>query len=219
MKHKTLHVSPTRLSRWMDGFHDRHGGHEGLQVTDEHVVVSASDGAVARVHIPWPPVDLSRLPLECLARHASKQRRLLLILVRRGGFGSAIVEGGRVLASKHGTKYVQGKTAAGGWSQQRYARRRGNQADALVVSAAAAVRRMFDREESDGVVGVVFGGDKGLVSQVESHIADNDRKVAAWLGGLPLGARLDVPDPRLAVTEELAKRISDLRISLDEPNR
>lgn len=218
MKHKTLHVSPERLPRWIEGFRERHGGQTDLQVTDEHVVVQAGDGAVARVHIPWPPVDLSRLPLECLARHAASSRRLLLILVRRGGFGSAIVENAQVLASKHGTKYVQGKTAAGGWSQQRYARRRGNQADALVASAADAVRRMYDRDEASGVVGIVCGGDKALLAKVESHIAQSDRTLAAWLTSLPQGARVDIPDPRLRVTEELAKRIGDVHISLDEPS-
>lgn len=218
MKHKTLHVSPDRLPRWIEGFKDRHGGQVDLQVTEKHVAVHAADGAIARVHIPWPPVDLSRLPLECLARHAARSRRLLLILVRRGGFGSAIVEDSRVLASKHGTKYVQGKTAAGGWSQQRYARRRGNQADALVASAADAVRRMFDCGDAAGVVGLVCGGDKALLAKVEAHIAHTDRTLATWIEGLPRGARVDIPDPRLNVTKDLAKRINDVCISLDEPS-
>lgn len=217
MQHKFIHVSPERLVRWVEGFRERHGGQSDLQVTSDHIVVHAADGAVARISVAWPPADLSRLPVECLARHAATPRRLLLILVRRGGFGSAIVEEKGVLASKHGTKYVQGKTSAGGWSQQRYARRRGNQADALVAAAADAVRRMYDHATRPGVVGVVPGGDKALLAKVDDFIAAHDRALWSWLEGLPRGARLDVPDPRLKVTEDIAKRVNDVRISLDEP--
>ena len=41
---------------------------------------------------------------------------------------SGVAEGDRLVASKVDSYYVQGRTAAGGWSQQRFARRRENQA-------------------------------------------------------------------------------------------
>jgi hypothetical protein len=49
----------------------------------------------------------------------------------RGVCRRPAAEGG-LLAHKVGTRYVQSRTAAGGWSQQRFARRRDNQADELV---------------------------------------------------------------------------------------
>ena len=57
---------------------------------------------------------------------------LAVVLVRRGGYAVGVASGDRLTAHKVGTRYVQSRTAAGGWSQQRFARRRANQADGLV---------------------------------------------------------------------------------------
>ena len=66
-----------------------------------------------------------------------------VVLVRRGGYACALVSGGSVAESKVGTRHVQSRTAAGGWSQQRFARRRGNQADALVEAVAGHALRIL----------------------------------------------------------------------------
>ena len=55
-----------------------------------------------------------------------------LVLVRRGGYAVGLVAGGVLVAHKIGTAHVQGRTKKGGWSQQRYARRRGHQSDEVV---------------------------------------------------------------------------------------
>ena len=47
-------------------------------------------------------------------------------VAKRGSFH--VCCGYRRTAHKVGTRHVQSRTAAGGWSQQRYARRRANQA-------------------------------------------------------------------------------------------
>ena len=47
------------------------------------------------------------------------------------------------IASKVGSGYVQGRTKAGGWSQQRFARRRANQAHALWNDAADVAARIL----------------------------------------------------------------------------
>ena len=57
---------------------------------------------------------------------------LAVLLLRRGGYAVALAAEDGLLAHKVGSRHVQSRTAAGGWSQQRFARRRGNQADALV---------------------------------------------------------------------------------------
>ena len=84
-----------------------------------------------------------------------------IILVRRGGYAVGLAHGDRLTAHKVGTRYVQSRTAAGGWSQQRFARRRANQADGLVGAVAEHAVRLLGAPgvsqtpevSSSGVVG------------------------------------------------------------------
>ncbi len=84
-----------------------------------------------------------------------------IILVRRGGYAVGLAHGDRLTAHKVGTRYVQSRTAAGGWSQQRFARRRANQADGLVGAVAEHAVRLLGTPgvsqtpevSSSGVVG------------------------------------------------------------------
>ena len=123
-----------RLAGWADRFGAAHGGYQ-LSDDDDGLRLLAADGAEALLQSPWP-VDgrpgRGADALERLASLASQPRRLGLLLARRGGYGVAVVAEGQALASKVGSTYVQSRTAAGGQSQQRFARRRSNQADALV---------------------------------------------------------------------------------------
>ena len=76
------------------------------------LVLEGSDGSVARLHAPFAVSDepASFVP------DVSTPPRCAVILVRRGGFAAAIVDGGAVEASDTGKRHVQGRTAAGGWS-------------------------------------------------------------------------------------------------------
>src|SRR5690606_22434308 len=71
-----------------------------------------------------------------LVDYALKPRRLGLILVRKGAHSVGIAEGPRVVVSRTGRHYVQGRTAAGGQSQQRFARRREQQGRQALNRAA-----------------------------------------------------------------------------------
>jgi len=70
-----------------------------------------------------------------------------------------------VVAHRTGSRYVQGRTAAGGWSQQRYARRRGNQAAASFAAAADAAAAVL-LPHVDTLARVVAGGDRQAVREV-----------------------------------------------------
>ena len=63
-----------------------------------------------------------------------------------------VASGDRLTAHKVGTRYVQSRTAAGGWSQQRFARRRANQADGLVGAAVEHAVRLLTGIRPAGVV-------------------------------------------------------------------
>ncbi len=68
---------------------------------------------------------------------------LAVVLVRRGGYAVGVGSGDRLTSHKVGSRYVQSRTAAGGWSQQRFARRRANQADGLVGAAVEHAVRLL----------------------------------------------------------------------------
>jgi Actinobacteria/chloroflexi VLRF1 release factor len=104
---------------------------------------------------------------------------------------------------------VQSRTAAGGWSQHRFARRRDNQADALVGSVIEHTRRIVLALPSDALV---VGGDKVLVRDV---LADPR---LSRLAVLPRRELFDLPDPKLVVLERALRRARAVRITLSEPD-
>lgn len=195
---RTVEVAPERLDRWLDGFTQRHGVPERSAGSDPEtvpLVLSAPDGAIAEM-LPWVP-GLVDLPA-----------RLGLVLLRRGGYAVGLAVGDQLTDHHCGTRYVQSRTAAGGWSQQRFARRRGNQADALVerVVEQAADRLLDPRGPLVG--GLVVGGDRALVRQVLGAA------VLAPLAGLPRREFYDLPDPRLTVLQDALRRGRARRIRI-----
>ena len=67
--------------------------------------------------------------------------------------------------SKVDRNYVQGRTAAGGWSQQRFARRRDNQAKAASSDAVGIAGRIL-LPEVRSLAAVVAGGDRAAVDAI-----------------------------------------------------
>ena len=132
---------------------------------------------------------------------------LALLLVRRGGYAVGTASGDRLTAHKVGTRYVQSRTAAGGWSQQRFARRRSNQADELVAAAAEHAVRLLTGIRP---AGVVLGGDRALVAA-----ALDDPRLAV-LRDLPRRELFDLPDPRLEVLEKALQRGRAARVTIEE---
>jgi peptide subunit release factor 1 (eRF1) len=133
---------------------------------------------------------------------------IALVLVRRGGYAVGLGQGAELISHKVGTRYVQSRTAAGGWSQHRFARRRDNQADALVVSVIEHARRVVLAAPSGALV---VGGDRSLVRDV---LADPR---LARLVKLPRRELFDLPDPTLVVLKQALRRGRAVRITLCEP--
>ena len=142
-----------------------------------------------------------------MAREEFTHDPLAVLLIRRGGYAVGLARGSAFTDSKVGTRHVQSRTAAGGWSQQRFARRRGNQADELVRAVAEHALRILPR----GIpAALVVGGDKALVRAV----LEDPR--LAHLDPLPRRELYDLPDPRRAVLVEALKRGRAVRVTLDE---
>jgi Actinobacteria/chloroflexi VLRF1 release factor len=208
--HRLLEVDPVRLVRWVEGFVERHGS-TGVEAGPDVVRLAAADGSRATLDVSWPPWQLPRssdpsFVAGVLRRHAERPRRLGILLARRGGWAVGVVDAGELVVHKTGRRYVQGRTAAGGWSQQRYARRRANQADslvdALVVAAAERLTGQLD--------GLVVGGDRGLL---DVALADPRLRAPAAAARGPL---LAIADPSSAVLADAARRGRAVRIHLDQ---
>jgi len=207
---RTAYVPGSRLLGWTERFGAAHGGFQ-VGDDDDGLRLLADDGAEALLQAPWPSdgrPGRGAGALERLASLASQPRRLGLLLVRRGGYGVAVVSEGVPLASKVGSTYVQSRTAAGGQSQQRFARRRSNQADALVDAVAEQALRVFSGEPFEYMVP---GGDRALAGFVLDHPALTD------YAGLPRLAYLDVPDPKAAVLKKAAADACSVRIQVTDP--
>lgn len=211
---RTLPIGAGRLVRWAAGFGERHGP-VSVTVSPGAVDLSGRDGARALLADPWDswrPADGVADPVGDLAAHVLAPRRVAALLVRRGGYACAVVDGGRVVASKVGTRYVQGRTAAGGWSQQRFARRRAKQTDELAGAAAEVAVRLLTGAADGAAPGwLVTGGDRPLLDAVLA-----DPRLAV-LRTAPRGVHLSIGDPRSDLVGQLPDLITQVRVTLTEP--
>jgi Actinobacteria/chloroflexi VLRF1 release factor len=228
-----VEVPPERLVSWIAAFAQRHGGAASVAHDEAGAAVTftAADGAAAECHPPFPlltthpafpPVspppaadaaDEVRVAAEGLAAHAGAGRTVGVLLVRLGGYAVGVFAGSppRLVSSKTGSRLVHGRSAAGGWSQHRFARRRENQAATALRAAADAAAGVFGPYGPDGLDAVVLGGDKRSVAGLR-----DDVRLEAYLARAT-DRFLTVPDPRLAVLRDIPRAFLAIRIRLTDP--
>jgi hypothetical protein len=148
---RRVSVPAGRLARWIDGFTERHGATRASATTSQ-VELTGTDGARAWLDIPFPPMDDTGDPCADLVRHVQLARTIGVLLVRRRAHAVGMFHGDELIESRVDTHYVQGQTKAGGWSQQRYARRRANQAHAAFADAAEAAVRVLLPHALDALI-------------------------------------------------------------------
>lgn len=200
-----VEVPVGRVTRWVERFVDSHGPAE-VALSATGFCLTAADGSTARLDLlvgVTVPNGGAWRSAAALAAAAIAVPPLLVVAVRRGGWAVGVVADGMERAGKAGRSYVQGRTAAGGSSQSRYQRRRGNQASKLAENAATSLRRILaDPDVMAGVVAVVPAGDRELCRGVLAE-ADVD---------LPLLDLLEVGDPRRVTIAEIAHRVQAVRV-------
>lgn len=153
-------MPPERLERWVDNFVSGHG-ETALRVEDGALTGLAADGSTFAAHPPFGRA-LDEASVAALAGLCVPPERWGVLLVRKGGYAVALLEGDRLVASKTGQRHVQGRTKAGGQSQQRFARRRDNQARVAYEAAAGHAVRVL----GEGRLLLVTGGDRAAVAAV-----------------------------------------------------
>ncbi|WP_255684827.1 acVLRF1 family peptidyl-tRNA hydrolase [Micromonospora okii] len=202
-----VEVDPARVARWVSGFADRHGP-PATTPQRYGLLLAAPDGATAELH--RPPGAPGAVDLAAFVAAATAPRRIGLLLARKGAVAVGVAEGPDLVVSKVDTRYVQGRTAAGGWSQQRFARRRDNQAKAALGDAAELAVRLLLPEAST-LAGLVCGGDRRAVDTVLA-----DRRLAP-LAALRDERLLDVPEPRHAVLVAAVGAARAVRVLVRDP--
>ncbi len=203
-------VAPERLNRWIDGFVDRHGP-PGVTASDSVVRLEGADGAVAECQVPFPPLTSSGGgPMARLVTHVRTERRIGVLLVRLGGHAAGIFQGEELLSSKVGSRQVHGRSAAGGWSQRRFARRREKQVDQAHEAAAEVALRVLGPHVGE-LEAVVLGGDRRAVDALRP-----DRRLAPVFA-LETEPFLTVPDPRLVVLKDTPAQFRAVRIRVSDP--
>ncbi len=205
---RTLSVPLRRLEAWLSGFETRHGP---LSVPPSSAPpawrVVAADGSEALVHAPQWLAHVHAEPGPDPRALADLRPVFAVLLVRRAGYAVACFAGSQQLDAKVGRRHIHGRTAAGGWSQQRYARRRGNQADELAEAVTAHADRIIAARPS--VAFLVTGGDRPLLAKVL-------RGGGARLAGLPVGGHLGIGTPDATVLAGVPDRVLAVQVDLRE---
>ncbi|HET7013983.1 MAG TPA: acVLRF1 family peptidyl-tRNA hydrolase [Streptosporangiaceae bacterium] len=211
---RRLEVAPGRFTGWIESFADRHQG-LAASFVDDVVTFTAPDGAVAECLVPFPPlpVDDGAEPLDLaklVSAHATADRTVGVFLVRLGGYGAGVFTGSEptLVASKVGSRLVHGRSAAGGQSQQRFARRRENQAHQALSAAADTAAAVFGPYKLDALV---LGGDKRAFTQIR-----NDPRLTPFFE-VAVESFLTVPDPRLTVLKDTPRLFRAIKIKLTQP--
>ena len=194
-------VPAERIERWVANFEARHGA-TGLAVRDGALTGVADDGSSFAARLPFETSYDGGADVAAFAAAVVAPADWGVLLVRKGGFAVARLHASTTVDSKVGQRHVQGRTKAGGQSQQRFARRRANQARQAYEAAADHAARILS-----GVGGpVVTGGDHAAVAEV---LADPRlRRLAVsepWLA---------VPDPRRGVLEQAVADALAVRVEV-----
>jgi hypothetical protein len=199
----TVLVPAGRVRRWFENFEASHGPTSYVVVAGV-LEARADDGSTASAALPFDrPYDGPADPGTFLDG-VSSPATWGILLVRKGGFAVARLHGDELAEHKIGQRHVQGRTKAGGQSQQRFARRRDNQARAAYEAAADHTARILGQP----LDALVCGGDHAAVEAVLddprlSRAAQ--RRTSLWLA---------VPDPRRAVLDQAVRDALAVRVEV-----
>jgi len=197
----TVLVPRERFERWVANFGERHGG-ATLAVEDGGLYGEGADGSTFHARLPFEVQYDGESKAGAFAAELVPPADWGVLLVRKGGFAVARLAGERLVESKVGQRHVQGRTKAGGQSQQRFARRRDNQARQAYEAAADHAARIL----GEGAPLLVTGGDHAAVQEVLGDI--RLRRVDVVPPWLP------VPDPKRGVLEQAVRDAASASIEV-----
>jgi hypothetical protein len=190
-----------------------------------------ADGSPAPA--PTAAADVAAISA-ALAAHARRPRTVGVLLVRLGGYAAGVFTGypPALQGAKVGSRLVHGRSAAGGWSQHRFARRREKQANEALDAAADAAVLIFTKGQITARSGGAAPNRKPQPPATGRQAAAGRPPAAGRLpaSGQPAAARLDAvvlggdrragaelrDDPRLAPYFQLA---TERFLTVPDPKR
>jgi Actinobacteria/chloroflexi VLRF1 release factor len=195
-----------RLAGWIERFDARHPAVDWRVSATEASAVS-TDGTRVSFDVPMAP--LRGGSLSDLDAHLRHPWRIGIVLVRRGGFAVARLVGAETVAVKVGKRHVQSRTKAGGWSQQRFARRRSNQAQVAFDAATQYVEDLLLPYANELDL-LATGGDRQAVATVLSA------PTLQPLTTLPQRYLTVSGDPRREVLTRAVSEVRSVRIEITD---
>lgn len=204
-------MPPERLARWLERWAEENYPRRTVIAPGR---VTFHGTTVLECDPPFPPLAVTGeregFDPEPLVSHAARERVVGVLLVRLGGHAAGVFSGRRLVDSKVGTRNVHGRHRAGGSSQRRFERRRGEQARVALGAAADVAARILLPHVRD-LEAVVLGGDRRALGEVLE-----DPRLRP-LARLAVDRVLDVPDPRLKVLQGTPDRFRATVIRLPAP--
>ncbi|MBA2388932.1 MAG: hypothetical protein H0V67_01640 [Geodermatophilaceae bacterium] len=205
-----MEIPAERLEGWLERFGERNGA-LSWDAEPGRVTVWAANGATAVCAVPFPPLEVRpQAEYGGLLEHVLRERRIGVLLVRKGGYAAGVFLGSVLVSSKVGSRLVQGRSAAGGSSQQRFARRRENQAKQAYAAAADTAARVLLPAIAH-LEAVVLGGDRRALDATL-----DDSRLAA-LRPLLVERILSVVEPRLRVLQATPAQFRGLHLDIIDP--
>ena len=161
-----------------------------IELADEALVVRPPFGLAQEAE--YASVQLAPL-FDALA----KDYVVGVVLVRLGGYAIGVFDGERLAASKVGSRFVKGRHKKGGYSANRFQRRREGQAQALIAKAAEVAVETLEPWRGR-IEFVAFGGDQAAITSVLRASPQ-----LHWLRERALARFFPVAEPRQKVLERL----------------
>jgi hypothetical protein len=206
---RTVTVAWTRVAGWIERYDGRHAG-TTWRVGPDSVSADSPDGSCAWFALPFPPVSDRSIP--GVGAHLGQPWQIGLLIVRKGGFAVARAVGAETVDSKVGRRRVQGRAKAGGWSQQRFARRRDKQAREAYQAAAGYAKRML-LPHAGQLDLFVTAGDRAAV---DAALASRD---LAILRDLPQRDMPGVPEPTRQVLDCVLTAVRSVEVRVHDALR
>jgi hypothetical protein len=186
----------------MERYDTRHPGTQWV-FTSSVVSASSPDGSSADFDVPLAPLRV--VNLSGLVDHLGGDWRIGIVLVRRGGFAVARLVGASVAEVKVGRRHVQGRTKAGGWSQQRFARRRDNQARVAFEAAGGHVQALLG-PHAGALDLLATGGDRAAAESVL------ELPELRALRQVPRRELAGLPDPTRSVLDRAVEQVRSVDV-------